>query len=955
MFEIFKKWFYKIKYFWNEKKPDESKKKDKSKQKIERQPWEIGGRRIPHGPRGSKPGKFERAPKLICRENRTNSIFDVILVVPENCLINSVLLNNKELSKGNQRGEYILHSYSGKLIIDRTNGKNFEINFPEETPLIFKLRKNWIGDGNCQKYLTKGYFVVIAPKRLARLGTAPVEDIPCSDCNYQAHFFYLDETHDETGFNGYSIPLNKYRLNLEGKVLPDKSDDGELFIQNPPILTPDSNVKLARVGYEGINDWGKNFKPNEQQVSEVLKGKCGHFFIRVYDEEVNLLDSDQFRFSSTLNRILVNGKLYEGDDKLIPPPKGGHKHVTLQFVDSNDKNIFPRSEKNIDGTVKNDGVVLLNPVPGNDKTEWKLRSGQDYVSVVIELQRIWWRKKLPEDEPGEWLDKPIELTREKFRELAKNKTILEFLPKLSNGSLSIGFDDKLDIKQNIRDEIALSSFLYHKPIAEPSSEESILKILADDLEIDLIVIKADQIPIPPALDRILVNGELYANDDKLIPPPKGGHKPTTLRFVDTNDKNIVPLNKNFDGTVKDDGAVFLHPVPGNDKTEWKLLSGQDYISVVIELQRIWWQKKLPEEESAEWLDKPIELTREEFRELAKKKAVLEFLPKLSNGNLSIGFDDKLDIKQNIRDEIALSSFLYHKPIAEPSSEESILKILADDLEIDLIVIKADQIPIPPALDRILVNGELYANDDKLIPPPKGGHKPTTLRFVDTNDKNIIPLDKNFDGKVKADGTVFLHPVPGNDTTKWKLSSGQDCVSAVIELQRIWWQMKLPEDESDAWLDKPIELTREEFRELAEKKAILEFLPQRSNDSLKIGFDDKLEIKRNIKDEISLSDFLYHKPIAEPPREESILKIRIDDSDIDLIVILADQEVDENYNPKVFGGDSRFRQGRGFSKSEVERAGISIQDLRRLNLPFDKHRRSSHIINIKLLKKVKTDA
>ena len=950
--------FQKIKNVWNELFGQH--KSDKPKRKIETQPWEIGGRRISPGPRGEtvEPGDYERAPKLICRENGSSSKFDVILIVPESYPVNSILLNNKKLSVGNHPSEYPLHPYSGKLIIDRTDGKRIEINLPKENPLIFKLKKNWRGDGNSHPYLTIGYFVIIAPNRWTRQGNAPVEDMACSDSSFQAHFFHIDESNEkleETPFKEYSVPLKKHCLNLKGKVLPDKSVDGKLFVQNPPNLAPDSNVKWARVGYEGINDWGQNFKPNEEQVSAVLAGKCGHFFIRVYDEKVNLMDSDQFRFSSALNRIFVNGESYEDDDKLIPPPKEGHKPTTLRFVDTNGKNIVPLN-KNIEGTIENDGVVFLHPVPGNDTTKWKLPSGQDCcVSVVIELQRIWWQKKLPKDESGEWLDKPIELTRDEFRELAKEKTILEFLPKRSNGSLRIGFDDKLDIKRNIRDEIALSDFLYHKPIAEPSNEESILKILIDDSKIDLIMITADQFTIPPALDRILVNGKLYEEDDKLIPPPKGGHKPTTLRFVDTNDKNIVPLDKIFDGTVKDDGAVFLHPVPSNDTTKWKLPSGQDCVSAVIELQRIWWQMKLPEDETGEWLDKPIELTRDEFRELAKKKTILEFLPKRSNGSLRIGFDDKLDIKRNIRDEIALSDFLYHKPIAEPSNEESILKILADDSEIDLIVIKADQFTSPPALDRILVDGKLYEEDDKLIPPPKGGHKPTTLRFVDTNDKNIVPLDKIFDGTVKDDGAVFLHPVPGNDTTKWKLPSGQDCVSAVIELQRIWWQIKLPEDESGEWLDKPIALTREEFRELAEKNTILKFLPKRSNESMRIGFDDKLDIERNIRDEIALSDFLYHKPIAEPSSEESILKILIDDSEINLIVILADQEVDENYNPKVFGGDSRFRQGRGFSKSEVERAGISIQDLRRLKLPFDKHRRSSHIINIKLLKKVKTDA
>ena len=489
------------------RKSKESKKKDKptqsdktkrrsQRQKFERQPWEIGGRRISLGPRGEnvEPSDYERAPKLICRENASSSIFDVILIVPENYPVNRVLLNDKELSAGKLPGEYPLLSYSGKLAIDRTDGDKIEISLPKDKPLIFKLRKNWRGDGNSHRYLTIGDFVVIAPKHWTRQGSVPLEDSPCSDSNFQAHFFHIEEsnaTSEKIGFKECSISLNKYNLNLEGKVLADKSDDGELFVLKPPILTPDHNVTWARVGFEGINDWGDNFKPAERQLSDVLDGKCGRFFIRVYDEEVNLLDSDQFRYSSVLNSVLVNGERYEDDNKFIPPPKGGHKPTTLRFVDINGRNIIPLN-KNIEGTVNEDRSVLLNPVPGNDTTEWKIPSGQDYVSVVIGLQRIWWQKKSPEDEPGEWLDKPIELTREEFRELAKKEAVLEFLPKHSKESFRIGFDDKLNIKRKIKDEIALSDFLYHKPIADSSSEESILRILIDDSEIDLILVIADQ-------------------------------------------------------------------------------------------------------------------------------------------------------------------------------------------------------------------------------------------------------------------------------------------------------------------------------------------------------------------------------------------------------------------------------------------------------------------------------
>jgi len=48
----------------------------------------------------------------------------------------------------------------------------------------------------------------------------------------------------------------------------------------------------------------------------------------------------------------------------------------------------------------------------------------------------------------------------------------------------------------------------------------------------------------------------------------------------------------------------------------------------------------------------------------------------------------------------------------------------------------------------------------------------------------------------------------------------------------------------------------------------------------------------------------------------------------------------------------LRQGRGFSKKEVASAGMSLRELRRLNIPYDRRRNSSHLWNINTLRSLR---
>ena len=48
---------------------------------------------------------------------------------------------------------------------------------------------------------------------------------------------------------------------------------------------------------------------------------------------------------------------------------------------------------------------------------------------------------------------------------------------------------------------------------------------------------------------------------------------------------------------------------------------------------------------------------------------------------------------------------------------------------------------------------------------------------------------------------------------------------------------------------------------------------------------------------------------------------------------------------------KVREGRGFSLEEIKRASLTLQEIKRQKIPFDKRRRTSHPQNIQTLKKL----
>ncbi|MGC9095080.1 MAG: ribosomal protein L13e [Candidatus Bathyarchaeia archaeon] len=54
-------------------------------------------------------------------------------------------------------------------------------------------------------------------------------------------------------------------------------------------------------------------------------------------------------------------------------------------------------------------------------------------------------------------------------------------------------------------------------------------------------------------------------------------------------------------------------------------------------------------------------------------------------------------------------------------------------------------------------------------------------------------------------------------------------------------------------------------------------------------------------------------------------------------------------PKVFKKSGRHRPGRGFSREELKKVGISLKEALKLGIPIDMRRRTAHEENVEIIK------
>ena len=468
-------------------------------------PRRFGGRRT--GMTQNAPVKrasFNPGPELICRKKPGSVRWEIALSADDSAT--SVKQNGEPLSLRN--GSWPLACFAGHLSVDFEEGSPVTVPLFDQNPLIFKLRKDWGGDGRRVPRVTKGHFIVIAPVEWGvPLGHAPVDPEGCSDPTFMAHYFFRDgkeSASDLGGFREHDVPSSAPEFTLSGWTVFDDSDEGNLFVGKPPQLISADRVLWARVGEEGENGWkGRSFKPSECSLAEVMDARQGRFFLRVYDKQVAMLDGAQFRYLRDLREIQVNGEPYSADALLVPST-AGYPPTSVRFVGIDGSPIHVSPLPGTAAVVNEMGGLIAAPRPEADAVSCTLRGDGGSVDIALRLPRIWWRMERDGGD-GEWCSTPLMMTRHDFREHTDANAVLRLRSPKRISPVFVGFGDEPDIKYMRKDggfALPLANFVDHVEIDRRMAEETRFNVGFDrsngvgQTVLTLVQIAADPPPGP---------------------------------------------------------------------------------------------------------------------------------------------------------------------------------------------------------------------------------------------------------------------------------------------------------------------------------------------------------------------------------------------------------------------------------------------------------------------------
>ena len=462
-------------------------------------PREIGGRRS----KGASPARPDRTrdvitrPELQCRKTDNDDAWEIVISADEDCQVKSILHDGKQLHLVG--GTCSLQSFRGQLSIVLQNDAQNSIELFDGNPLVFKLSKDWSGAGRLVKGMTKGHYIVFVPCVWNRTGHVPIESDACTDEEFMAHYFYADGTPeggDSEGFQEFEGQLRVVALELMGKRLFDDSENGDLFVGEVPRLPYSNEFVWARVGDESPDGWrGDNFKPGESDLASVLRGRQGHFFVRVYNAE-QMLDGIQFRYLRDLKEILLNDKPYSDNALLIPPP-GGHDTTEVRFVGIDGSQTRLSLNSPMLHVKQKGSSLFVDPHPEGDCVSCKLESGTGSVGIKLKLPRVWWRLEHCSAEQTDWHDTPISMMRHEFIEIAHAGSSIRMILPSRVKSARFGFSDQRKSEHQLgsnRDTLMLDEFVDNECIADIQYTETSFEAEVDGIPITLIRIAAAPVP-----------------------------------------------------------------------------------------------------------------------------------------------------------------------------------------------------------------------------------------------------------------------------------------------------------------------------------------------------------------------------------------------------------------------------------------------------------------------------
>ncbi len=237
---------------------------------------------------------------------------------------------------------------------------------------------------------------------------------------------------------------------------------------------------------------------------------------------------------------------------------------------------------------------------------------------------------------------------------------------------------------------------------------------------------------------------------------------------------------------------------------------------------------------------------------------------------------------------------------------------------------------------------------------------------------------------KDDSTIVtIPPRPDYDKTHWILSDGNAAkVEATVIVERIWWCVGRLGVVPANWTDHAISLSRKDFTAITDKALWVKFPRNRWISKIEVGFNRTKSRYYNVEVEkkeiaVPLRDFCDAEEIGNK-QEEFAMKIWASPEETqthEAIVLRIPAELPSPVELKPQGVQpplwkekkvsvfkaivkcpsryhrGKLRQGKGFSRIEIVNAGLTMEQVKSLHIPYDKRRKSSHSWNIERLKSI----
>jgi len=456
-------------------------------------------------PRGSGTGKpvsrgRQPRPEVVCSQAEWRWVLAV--QVPTNLLAKpglKVVQGDVTLERDEPEGDcWILRDANGEAVITWRNGEGLDsdrIALDASEFLLFRLAgvERRLGRLTHVPSVGGSYLAVVPEtwqRDESRSGPAPAHPEGVSIEGWRAHFFDLTEASREIAFrkpDGQSVIMRAKspKFDLVGNRLRTVLEDqGPFFAEGPPrirAIDKDgwSNTGTLVIGEEGGGRGRRQmaFTPQagqiEQDLPPGLRAKeAGWYFVRLYDEHGDLIESLDFRFANGVGDVAVDSEPL--------PSADGHLMGKVRIRHGADWHIKCAASNQQPLPISTEGdhtTIEVAPHPDCDRVRWRITSPRGVsVEAANPVGRLWWCLGEEGDQPGHWEVSVVTLSLQDFR-AASDKAIWIRLPALGwTDEVKVGFTEgaarSYPVKVASHDlVVALRDFTNAPELASPGTND----------------------------------------------------------------------------------------------------------------------------------------------------------------------------------------------------------------------------------------------------------------------------------------------------------------------------------------------------------------------------------------------------------------------------------------------------------------------------------------------------